>query len=322
MKAKKILGRIAVILLALILAILLVLFVGVTVRYWDYYGNSKGSFIIPGLNSGYVPQSFDYMEEQDAYLMCGYMSDGSASRIYVRDGNGKTHYVSLANSDGTVYDKHAGGICHNGDYVYLAGDNGVDVFSLSDVLAGEDPVLLGTIVTGHDMAYCSFYNGYLLAGNFYYPEHYETPESHRITTPAGDENTALITIYQAEEGAQFGLDPTPVAAISTPGKVQGMCFTSDEELVLSISWSLTDSNLQFYAVDTQRCGTIELPTGEVPLYYLDSANRTKTVILPPMSEELVYRDGRVYVMCESACNKYIYGKLIRGWQVFAYDCEA
>jgi hypothetical protein len=113
----------------------------------------------------------------------------------------------------------------------------------------------------------------------------------------------------------------PVAAISTPEKVQGMCFISDEELVLSISWSLTDSNLLYYRVDTERVGSVEVLGGQVPLYYLDSENLTKTAIPPPMSEELVYQDGKVLVMCESACNKYIYGKLIRGWQVFGYEAE-
>jgi len=205
--------------------------------------------------------------------------------------------------------------------VYLAGDNGVDVFPLADVLAGKDCAMLGTIETGHDMAYCSIYNGYLFAGNFYYPEHYETPAHHRIVTPAGDQNAALMTIYRTDENAEFGIEPMAVAAISTPGKVQGMCFTSNEELVLSISWSLTDSNLLSYRIDTDRLGSVEVLGGEVPLYYLDSANLTGTTILPPMSEELVWQDGKVLVMCESACNKYIYGKLIRGWQVFGYQAE-
>ncbi|MBR5126307.1 MAG: hypothetical protein IKU68_06190, partial [Oscillospiraceae bacterium] len=161
-------------------------------------------------------------------------------------------------------------------------------------------------------------DGYLFAGNFYIAEHYETPDHHRITTPAGDQNTSLITVFRADESFEFGIDPAAVAAISAPDKVQGMCFT-EEGIVLSISWSLTDSNLLFYAYDDQRVGQVEVLAGEVPLYYLDSANLVHTAVLPPMSEELVYRDGRVEVMCESACNKYIFGKLIRGWQVFAYE---
>ena len=84
---------------------------------------------------------------------------------------------------------------------------------------------------------------------------------------------------------------------------------------------LADSNLLFYDVDRERVSSIDILTGEVPLYYLDSENLTETVVMPPMSEELVYRDGRLQVMCESACNKYIYGKLIRGWRVRDYIVE-
>ena len=320
MKLKKILKRVLLGLVALVILILAVLHIGVTVKYWDYFKNADSVFMIPGLFDNIVPQGFDYIPETDTYLMCGYMSDGTSSRIYVRFPDGTTRYTSLYHADGSVYDKHAGGICHNGDFVYLAGDDGVDVFSFDQVILGGEAQMLGTIPTGHDMAFCSFHDGLLYAGNFYYPEHYETPDHHRITTPAGDQNTSLITVFRADDSFEFGIDPQAVAAISAPDKVQGMTFTEDG-IVLSISWSLTDSNLLFYEED-QRVGSVEVPTGEVPLYYLDSENLLHTAVLPPMSEELVYRDGRVEVMCESACNKYMFGKLIRGWQVFAYSPDS
>ena len=57
---------------------------------------------------------------------------------------------------------------------------------------------------------------------------------------------------------------------------------------------------------------------EVPLYHLDSANLTDWVEMPPMSEEVLCKDGKVYVLFESACTKYIYGNLIRGTYVYAY----
>jgi len=60
---------------------------------------------------------------------------------------------------------------------------------------------------------------------------------------------------------------------------------------------------------------------EVPLYYLDSANLTRRVDMPPMSEEVVCRDGKVYVLFESACTKYMFGNLIRGTHVYAYAMD-
>lgn len=318
MKAMKIIGKVLLGILITVVMLLLVLRFGVTAIYFDFFNHAESEFLIPGLNDNWVPQGFDYIEDRDTYLMCGYMSDNTASRVYVRNEDGNTHYSSLLYADGTPYKKHAGGICHNGEFVYIAGDDGVDVFKLSDILAGRNAKKLGKIELGHDMAYCSFYNGYLLAGNFYHPETYETPDYHRITTPAGDANTSLITIFKADPAGEFGVNPVPVAAISAPGKVQGICFTSDTQIVLSTSYSIASSYLYYHRIDTGRTGTVLACGTQVPLYYLDSATLTDTVALPPMSEELVYRDGRVSIMFESACNKYIYGKFVRGYQVYSY----
>ena len=321
MKALKTTGKVLLYILIAVVMLLLVLRFGVTAVYFDFFDHAQSEFLIPGLASNWVPQGFDYLESEKVYLMCGYMSDDTASRVYVRQEDGQTHYVELLYADGTPYRKHAGGICASGKYVYVAGDDGVDVFLLSDVLEEQEAKKLGKIVTGHDMAYCSFYNGYLLAGNFYHPETYETPAEHRITTPAGDSNTSLMIIFKMDENVEFGIDPTPVAAFSAPEKVQGVCFTSDDEIVLSTSYSVKSSHLYYHRIDTARSATVTACGVEVPLYYLDSATLTDTVTLPPMSEELVYMDGRVQVMCESACNKYIFGKFIRGYQVFSYDSE-
>lgn len=57
---------------------------------------------------------------------------------------------------------------------------------------------------------------------------------------------------------------------------------------------------------------------EIPLWYLDSNDLTKDVKLPPMSEEIVFVDGRIYVMNESACNKYLFGKLLRAKYIWSY----
>jgi hypothetical protein len=334
MKIKKLLRNILIGLLIFVLLALIALHVGVTVKYWDYFRNSDSEFIIPGLTDAYVPQGFDHIEELDTYLMCGYMSDDTASRIYVRDGNGRTHYVSLYFEDGSAYKKHAGGICWNGDFVYLAGDDGVDVFSLTDVLAGQDCTMLGTIETGHDMACCSFYNGYLFAGNFFYPEHYETPAHHRITTPHGDQNTALMTVYKADADAEFGIDPIPVAVISAREMIQGICITPDGKMVLSTSWGVSRSQLFFYDLSKVQCtegynfqgivtyagkGEETFEFSNIPLYYLDSSCLVDTVKAPPMSEELVYLDGKIIVFCESACNKCAFGKLTTGYKIYGFE---
>ena len=321
MRVFRIAGRILIGVLAGLLLLLVLLHLLVTVLYFDFFNHAKGEFIIPGLDTPFVPQGFDYIPGQGQFLISGYMNDGTASRVYVRESDGDVFCTTLQQTDGGPYTGHAGGICHNGDYVYIAGESGVDVFLLKDVLSGQSARMQGTVNTGYEMAYCGFYNGYLLAGNFYYPGTFETPANHRIVSPAGDSNTGLMTVFAMDSTAQFGINSVPVAAFSTPGQVQGFCFTDDNTIVLSTSYGMHSSTLQFYSVDTSRTSTLEVCGNQVPVFYLDSANKYNQVKLPPMAEELVHRNGRIYILCESASNKYFYGKFIRGYQVFSYDYQ-
>lgn len=321
MKILKIAGKILAVLLTIIIAIVAVLNVGVTFVYPDFFGKSDVAFLIPGLDSGFVPQGFHYLEEQQTFLFSGYMKDHSSARIYIRDADGNVRFTELTNADGLVYATHAGGVTVNGEFVYLPGTLGMDVFRLQDVLTKDQAVSIGKLEMEYDGDCCTFYNGYLFVGDFYYSEIYETPLAHRVTTPAGDENKAIIAVYKADPAAEFGISPEPVAAISIREKVQGIGFTEDGQIVLSTSYGFADSHLWFYDLDEKRQGKLELMGSEVPLYYLDSANLVGSVEMPPMSEEVVCKDGKVYVLFESACTKYLFGNLIRGDRVYAYAME-
>ena len=57
---------------------------------------------------------------------------------------------------------------------------------------------------------------------------------------------------------------------------------------------------------------------DVPLYYLDSSNHQKTVKMPAFSEDLDVVGDRVIVSFESACNKYVVGKLFFADKVISY----
>ena len=83
MRALKIVGKVLLGIIVTVILLLLVLRLGVTVLYFDFFNHSESEFMIPGLTTAWVPQGFDYIEEQDTYLMCGYMSDGTASRVII-----------------------------------------------------------------------------------------------------------------------------------------------------------------------------------------------------------------------------------------------
>ncbi len=314
-------GKVVLYVLTTAVIFLILLHLGVTAGYHRFFMDAQSKFLVPGLDAPFVQQGFDYVERENVYFVCGYMNDDSASRIYIRDGEGDTRYVSMKNADGTDYTGHSGGICHNGGYVYVAGDGGLEVLMLEDVLDGGDATIIGRIETDFDVSCCSFYDGYLLAGEFYRPQNHETDPSHWQTTPDGSSNPALIVVYPWDDAARFGIDTAPVAAISIPGQVQGFCLTSADEIVLSSSYGVASSKLSYHQINRENAGSITLDGVQLPLLYLDGSSLIHSVTAPPMSEEIICRDGAVYIMNESASNKYIFGKFIRGYQVFAYEKE-
>lgn len=347
--------------LAILLSVLLVALLGF--RLYDYigaaefYNNSDKVFATPGVaDSNFVPQGMTYDEESKTFFFTGYMGkpilgelgDDVASRVYVRDAEGNVTFTRLLNADGTPYTDHTGGIEYFGDYVYVTGEDshGLDVFSAADILAGkEETKMLGTVKTYNSPAhtYTFDYNGqrYILAGSYHKDETvYLTPEHERITTPSGDNNTSVMTVFKLSESAEFGIEPTPVAIISARHMIQGICMTPDGQMVVSSSWGLATSNLFFYDMEkmqhvsdyryegTITYGDLEDENAErydedfgftVELYYLDDSCLVDTVVAPPMSEELVCLDGRIIVFCESACNKYLFGKLTTGFDTYGYN---
>lgn len=288
----------------------------------DFYKNAEKQFAIPGTNSGFVGQGLDYLEDKNAFLTCGYAAKkGQASMVYLIDSNGKAKLTLLKNADGSNYTGHTGGIAHYKEYVYITGDDGCDVFLLSDFVDGKgESKMLGTVKTPIDPAYCNVHDGKFYAGSFYRAGNYETPDWQRITTPAGDKNKSVIVVYNIDDNASdtFYVSPTLNAVYSTTELVQGMTFIGDE-MVLSTSYAIAASHLKFYNTANLVAGEITLESSEsAPLYYLDSNCLVQEVKAPPMSEEIVYLDGKIYIMTESASSKYIFGKFTGATHLYAY----
>ena len=99
-----------------------------------------------------------------------------------------------------------------------------------------------------------------------------------------------------------------------------MTFTEDE-IVLSTSYGLAASHLLFYDKSGISAGQLTLNGKEVPLYYLDGACLKRSVTAPPMTEEIVNLNGRIYIMCESASNKYIFGKFMSGKYLWSWKAD-
>lgn len=287
-----------------------------------FFDQAEAQFEIPGLNSGFVPQDLDHVEADDSWLFSGYMTDGSPSPLYRRtaDGTVQTLYVTMP--DGSTYNDHGSAVTSNEEFAYLACEDGYVMIPMDDLIFAEDgQSVKATQLVNLDFtpAFMNIEEDQLLAGNFYFPGDYETPDNHHITTPDGTENPAVMYAFpqSPQEPGQFSTVPDSVYSI--PGMVQGTCRASDGKLVLSTSYGIAPSHLLAYDVNLgEPDGTFTTNAGDsIPLYCLDSRNLATDVEGPPMQEGIESHEGRVFTTDESASNKYIFGKLCGAGQVYA-----
>lgn len=306
--------RIIAALLALLLLAVGVFILRDRILYADFYKVDQKEMKVPGLWDGYVSQGFDYFEERDVYLTCGYHKSGEASRIYILDGEEQLR-VDMKNPDGSDYTGHTGGIDTYGKYVYITADTGCDLFLIEDVFDGDGVATkVDRVPSCNDPAYCTIQGDYLFVGSFYDPGKYETPMEHRLVSPAGDQNTAILAVYALDKETGKPVSDTPRLLFSTTSQIQGMTFVGKNVMVLASSYGLSTGKLRFYDLSriTSAQSTLTINETKVPVCFLDSSNLMKTVELPPMTEEIVCRNGRILIMNESACTKYWFGKLTSG----------
>lgn len=299
-----------------------------------YYKASEHGFLIPDCNRGFVAQGIAYDGETDRFLVNGYQKDNIASPIYIIAPGAKKpdKTIRMAMPDGSDYTGHAGGIARYGEYIYVAdgGEHRLLVFSSQSVYDAEDGssvTAIGTFDTAVSdtdyvgPAFVTVDGDRLVTGEFYRNPNYQTPESHKFTTLAGDYQQALAVEYKLDGQARYGIETTPVKAYTLPDLAQGMCFDGGR-IYVSTSWGTALSHIYQYDEDRlQLQGNIALLGMELPLYALDSAALLVDGVIAPMSEEIVIVDGKLYTMCESASNKYIFGKFTSAKWCYATDVE-
>ncbi len=316
--------RIFLIVLLVICVVFLIAVIALNVyvrtTYADFYAKAQKEFAIPGISAGFVEQDIDYLEGEDIWLFSGYLAQGGASPVYKRfpDGSDERFFVDLP--DGSAYDGHGAGITSNEEYAYLTTDTGYLVLQLADVVsaASESHVqALAEVPIEFMPAFINIEEDVLFIGNFYSAGTYETPSSHRITTPANDNHTAMIYAYPLDEAAPYGYAEEAAWAYSIREKCQGVCLTPEGNIVLSTSAGISTSHLLVYDPSQATVGDFEADGNTVPLYFLDSDCLVYDQAAPPMAEGIESLDGRLYFGEEAASNKYIYGKFYGAGDVYS-----
>lgn len=294
--------------LTCVLSFFAVIFIFLSIWFWgdryaDLDNNFRKEFSIAGLNDGAVPQGMgtcsvkvDNTAEQ-YFFTSAYMSDGSASRIYVTGAdNGYIGYVTMKNADGSDYKGHCGGLATNGDYLWITGEGTVyvakntgDTTVTQDIVtrARESGSILFTATfaanCGADFCYyfrnpssTSLTTDRLYIGEFYRKGDYGEAH-HRATTQNGYDNHAFMYEYAVSDSGDYGLSlltnndgalnkevPKIQKVFSIPEKIRGAAFSgrtnngaTDGILLLSQSYSLADSHV--YSFDWNKVNSYSEP---------------------------------------------------------------
>lgn len=302
-KAFKIIGKICLIVIALLLALFILFIVTLNIAkfgiYSDFYAIKTDICKNPGLSDGFICQGVCAYEEGEKFFVSGYMKDGvSGSRIYVTDKNDNSYYVSVT-LDGKPHTCHASGIAYKDDLAYLICDDAINVISLADILNaknGDFVVISEVIPINNNGAFVHTDGNYLYIGDFHNGEQYIA--NHPYKTPDGM-YYAIMCRYSFDDLTK------PNKVYSIRNKVQGACFTPDGRIVLSTSFGLADSF--YYVYNESEAIDSGLTLEGAPVYYL--CNPIKVLKGPAMAEGLDYYDGKVITLSECASDKYFFGKL-------------
>ncbi len=319
-KTKKVL-KIVLIVLCSIIAFFLLVWGGLNALkfaiYDDYYEIRENVCTNPGLSDGFVCQGICVLEKDDVYntanedkfFVSGYMSNNSASRIYVTDLDNDSYFVTIKNQDGSDFKGHAGGIAVNDGVIYIADDSAIHILPLNSLLSAEkgDSVKITQKIPVNNQASFIFANDdYLFVGEFHNGKQYVT--DHPYDTFEG-RNNAIVSRYSYDDLYH------PDRIYSIRDKVQGFCYTPDGKIVLSTSYGLTDSVYYVYDDNKSVCPEIYLDGAEV--YFLD--DDPEEFEGPAMAEGLDFYNGKVITLTESASNKYVFGKFFFANKIVALN---
>ena len=310
-KGLRIAGKILLLLVSVLLALVIVILGGLNCAkffiYNEYYSLEEEVCKNPGLNDGFVHQGICVDDQSGKILLSGYMSDHSASRIYVTDTDDNSYYVSIY-KDGEAFTGHFGGIAVSGNTAYIATDDAIHLITLADILNAENGATLTvekTIDINNQASYIYIDDTYLYVGEFHDGENYIT--NHPYETNDGQYH-AIITRYKLTDLYK------PDRIYSVRNKVQGVCF-AEGKIILSTSYGLADS--VYYIYNESDCIKSENTLDGAPVYYVN--NLEKEFTGPAMAEGLDYYNGKVITMSESASNKYIFGKFFFANKIITLD---
>lgn len=292
---------------------------------------------IPGLDAPYSPQGLAYVPEDDVFLFSGYMTNHTSSRIYINDKENHVGMVTMPDVNGKTFTGHVGGIAKHGNYVYVANDEKIYVLSYEEIknnaykeTSNQAKLSMSSFSVHNQASFVFANNDGLWVGEFYLKNKYETDSTHRFKTSDGSYNNAWIEHFpfakndgtDEEEAKKYGLATlTPKKILTVKQKVQGFAIDDEGRFILSTSWSIYHSYLTTYNAidkDQKEDRMVTINEKQVPVFDLNTNNQISIIRMMPMSEDLDYYNGMLYINFESACKKYKAFNLYPTYYVMSY----
>lgn len=293
----------------------------------SYFDNSIKAFTVPDIDNGYIPQGIAYDPASDNIFLTGYMGNGSESPIYIMDRKTGDFVKKIKMQDeaGQKFNGHSGGLSVLGDKLYVAGSTKacMYVFSLKELFKAEDGSSvaaerkIGLRTSGDFMrvSFTSCDDSLIYAGEFHKGAIFYTHASHLVEGEGVRQKAYLMGFLTDGDSA------VPGKVYSIPDSIQGACFDGDYVYLSQSKGVLAGRILAYDLKDIPQSGTKTVLGKEIPLYILSEKNAAKVTPIPPMCEELVTADGKLYTIFEAASNRYIIGKFMGLKSVYATPVE-
>ncbi|WP_374054583.1 lamin tail domain-containing protein [Rossellomorea sp. FM04394] len=263
---------------------------------WDI---SSDGPVIAGLSHGLVPQGLTYYAKKDWLLTVSYVDDGirpGTITVTDRTTGELVKSVVLYNTDGTPYTGHAGGVTVSRDHGWVASENHLFSFNLSDLVQAENNgeiQFTRQIPLPVEAAYTVYDEGILWVGEFYEANAYPTDPSHHIENRDGEMHYAWMIGFDLERNNDM---------------------LSEEHwngVTLSTSYGRANDSVLYryeYPLKEDPHAHVTIDGKQVPLWFLDghTAKPRQSIEAIPMPEGIVEVQKELYVVFESGADKYRY----------------
>jgi hypothetical protein len=297
--------------------------------YQGLWNISSEGPVIAGLSQGLVPQGLTHYKKKDWLLTLSYIDDGvrpGTITVTDRKTGELVKSVVLYNTDGTPYTGHAGGLTVSRDHGWVASENYLFSFNISDLVQAENNgeiQFTKQIPLPVEAAYTVYDEGILWVGEFYEESSYPTDPSHHFENRDGDMHYAWMAGYDLERNndmlseTQWGgtqdHKAVPDYILSTTGKVQGAIIQKEARngVTLSTSYGRANDSVLYryeYPLKEDPHDFAVIEGKQVPLWFLDghTAKPSQGIEAIPMPEGIVEIQKELYVVFESGADKYRY----------------